>query len=103
MVAAGTLGREAQRITVAADLGAGSRTSTSPGWTHDSFRSTAFVSWENLLDDRTSTLSHEYGHAWSLYYAYVVQQVPAMSSYLRRAASPATRGSTAPTAGTPTR
>ena len=29
------------------------------------------------------TLFHEYGHAWSLYNAYLVQQDPALTAYLR--------------------
>lgn len=39
-----------------------------------------YVNWLNLGDNG---LFHEYGHAWSLYHAYVVQQDPSLSSYLQ--------------------
>ena len=40
----------------------------------------AYISWLNLGDN---SLFHEYGHAWSLYNAYVVQQDPSLGSYLQ--------------------
>ena len=39
----------------------------------------AYISWLNLGDN---SLFHEYGHAWSLYHAYVVQQDGDLTSYL---------------------
>jgi SdrD B-like domain len=38
-----------------------------------------YVNWLNLGDNG---LFHEYGHAWSLYHAYIIQQDPSLSSYL---------------------
>jgi hypothetical protein len=40
----------------------------------------AYISWLNLGDN---SLFHEYGHAWSMYHAYVVQQDPSLTSYLQ--------------------
>lgn len=39
----------------------------------------AYISWLNLGDN---SLFHEYGHAWSMYHAYVVQQDPNLTGYL---------------------
>jgi hypothetical protein len=35
------------------------------------------------LDSADQTLSHEYGHAWSMYYAYLVQQDSTLTGYLQ--------------------
>ena len=40
----------------------------------------AYVSW---LDDGDNMLFHEYGHAWSLFYAYTRQQDTSLASYLQ--------------------
>lgn len=47
---------------------------------HD-YDAAAHVSYISWLDDGDRTLFHEYGHAWSLYYAYIVQQDPLMTDY----------------------
>lgn len=41
---------------------------------------TGYLSW---LDRADASLMHEYGHAWSLYHALIVQQDRGLESYLR--------------------
>jgi hypothetical protein len=47
-----------------------------------SYRALCYISYTGWLDERDVGLFHEYGHAWSLYHAYVVQQDPALTDYL---------------------
>ena len=83
----GLIGPEAQTVTVAFDWGAqGDNASMSisgtPGYYSD-FRATLAVSWTRWLTDADDTLFHEYGHAWSMYYAYLMQQSDQLDSYLK--------------------
>jgi len=41
------------------------------------------VAYDSWLDNGDEVLFHEYGHAWSLYYAYMVQQDSTFTSYLK--------------------
>ncbi|MDX6215223.1 MAG: hypothetical protein QOG99_807 [Frankiales bacterium] len=82
----GDVGPEAKDVTVRFDLTASSMTNTSVGatnGTYDSFNAISHVDYVSWLDGGDTTLVHEYGHAWSLYRAYLVQQDPAMTSYLK--------------------
>ena len=84
-LATGTLGAEAPSVTVRFDLSGTSTTSTSIGATlgrYDRFAAISSVSWLSWLDGGPTTLAHEYGHAWGMYRAYLVQQDPTLSSYL---------------------
>jgi hypothetical protein len=81
----GTIGREASSVSVLFDLGGSSTTTTSIGATngrYDSYAASSYVTYLSWLDNGDNTLSHEYGHAWSLYYAYLVQQDPTLSGYI---------------------
>jgi hypothetical protein len=53
----------------------------SNGGPYDQFTATSDVSYLSWLDG-DNELFHEYGHAWSLYFAYIVQQDPTMRAYL---------------------
>lgn len=83
----GLVQAEASRILVRFDWGATSDTATSVGraddGTYSGYRAAVNVSYLSWLDRGDETLSHEYGHAWSLYYAYEVRQDPSMASYLQ--------------------
>lgn len=82
---AGAVGAEAATTVVRFDLASSSTTSTSigsSGGRYTSFRATVGVTWLSWLDGGDTTLSHEYGHAWSLYRAHLVQQDPTLAGYL---------------------
>lgn len=83
----GLVGAEAPRTLVRFDFGATSDAATSVSQTADGryqgFQANLNVAWLSWLDRGDGTLSHEYGHAWSLYYSFEVQQDPSMASYLR--------------------
>ena len=53
----------------------------SPG-SYSNYRAICYVAWLSWLNMGDNSLFHEYGHAWSLYYAYVVQQDGTLGSYL---------------------
>ncbi|MDX6268319.1 MAG: SdrD B-like domain, partial [Frankiales bacterium] len=76
-LARGTLGAEAPSVVVRFDASSSSTTTASAGATnghYDSYSATSWVTYASWLDGGDDTLSHEYGHAWSLYRAYLVQQ-----------------------------
>jgi hypothetical protein len=79
------IGAEASHVTVRFDFAATGSTSTmaarSNGGPYDQFTATSDVSYLSWLDG-DNELFHEYGHAWSLYFAYIVQQDPTMRAYL---------------------
>ena len=84
-LAAGTVGAEAATTVVHFALSSSSTTAASLGATdgrYDRFSAYVYVSWLSWLDQGQDTLSHEYGHAWGLYRAYLVQQDPRLSGYL---------------------
>jgi hypothetical protein len=81
------LGPEASTVTIRFDLGAGMNV-TSTGvqqsdGVYSGFRATCYLNYESWLNDGDDALFHEYGHAWSQYYAYMVQQDGTFSSYIR--------------------
>ena len=81
----GTIGAEAARVVIRFGLGSGSTTSTSvaqENGLYTNFNAFVNVDYVTWLDGRDVTLSHEYGHAWSLYRAYVRQQDPTLKTYL---------------------
>lgn len=84
-VISGTVGAEAATTVVRFDLSSSSTTSASIGATagrYDRCAASVYVSWLSWLDGGPQTLSHEYGHAWGLYRAYLLQQDPKLSDYL---------------------
>ena len=86
-LAAARIGAEAPYTEVRFDLYGGSMTSASAaqsnGGPYERFKAVSYVSYITWLDSGDRTLTHEYGHAWSLYNAYIVQQDPALAAYLR--------------------
>jgi hypothetical protein len=84
-LATGTLGAEASTVRVMFDASGSSTTSSGASVSngrYTNYSSTVYVAWASWLDDHDRVLSHEYGHAWSLYYAYIVQQDPSLTGYL---------------------
>jgi hypothetical protein len=84
-VTAGSHGAEAPYVRVLFDASGSSTTSSSASnvngrWSD--YSSSVYVAWTSWLDEGDRVLSHEYGHAWSLYYAYIVQQDPSLAGYL---------------------
>ena len=81
------IGAEAQYTEVRFDLYGGSMTSASAaqsnGGPYERFKAVSYVGYLTWLDGGDRTLTHEYGHAWSLYNAYLVQQDPSLAGYLR--------------------
>lgn len=53
-----------------------------PGY-YSGFRASIDVPYLSWLDNEDHVLFHEYGHAWSLYHAYIVQQNTSFADYLR--------------------
>ena len=86
-LATGLLGAEAAATEIRFDLYAGSMTSSSAvqtnGGPYQAYTATCYVSYLSWLDSGDRTLTHEYGHAWSMYNAFVVQQDPSLASYLQ--------------------
>lgn len=50
---------------------------------YTSFSATCHISWNAWLDSPDYSLFHEYGHAWSLYHDYIVQQDGTFIGYLK--------------------
>jgi FlgD Ig-like domain/SdrD B-like domain len=86
-LSAARIGAEAPYTEVRFDLYSGSMTSASAaqsnGGPYADYSATSYVNYVSWLDEGDRTLTHEYGHAWSLYYAYIVQQDPSLGSYLQ--------------------
>lgn len=79
------VGPEARFTTLRFDFaptGSTSTTASSTGGVYTTYAATSDVSFVSWLDGDDG-LFHEYGHAWSLYYAYIVQQDPTLAAYLR--------------------
>lgn len=79
------IGPEARFTTIRFDFaptGSTSTTAASTGGAYTSYAATSNVSFVSWLDGDDG-LFHEYGHAWSLYNAYIVQQDPTLAAYLR--------------------
>ncbi len=78
------IGREASQVVIRFDLAStGSTSSMAIGTNgvYTSYHATVDLSYLSWLDG-DGELFHEYGHAWSLYYAHMAQQDPAMAAYL---------------------
>ena len=81
----GTVGPEAGTVTIRFDLAANSTTThsvTSSDGRYSNFSATVYVTYPSWLDHGDYILSHEYGHAWSMYHAYLTQQDPTLRGYL---------------------
>jgi hypothetical protein len=87
LVGGSLVGSEAGYATIRFDLGntpnvTDSTVTGAPGSfsNYHADISLAYISW---LDSGDQLLFHEYGHAWSLYYAYMRQQDTSLTSYLQ--------------------
>lgn len=85
-VALGLIGAEATSITIRFDLGPNS--STVAGWqgapgSYSSYSAICYDNYVSWLDSGDQGVSHEYGHAWSLYYDTIVRQEGTFASYLQ--------------------
>jgi hypothetical protein len=79
------VGPEAQFTTIRFDFTSTGSTSTmavQTGGIYTDYGATSNVTYISWLDG-DGELFHEFGHAWSLYNAYIVQQDPTLAAYLR--------------------
>jgi hypothetical protein len=82
----GLLGSEAATTLVRFDLDRTNHTSASWGGTagsYSGYKATVYSSFLTFSDDGAASLFHEYGHAWTLYYATIVQQDDTLAAYLK--------------------
>jgi len=85
-VMAGTVGIEAPRVEIRFGIGTATATGSSVAKVdgrYSGFGAICTVAYMTWLDAGDTALSHEYGHAWSLYHAYMTQQDPTFGSYLK--------------------
>ena len=81
-----TVGKEASAVTISVDETSNTFTTTvsvESGSTYTGYSAFVHINWDDYLGDLDNALFHEYGIAWHLYYAYMVQQDPTLSSYLQ--------------------
>lgn len=83
----GLVGPEAASVTIRFDFGDGGDTTTTgvsraADGRYENFGADVYASYLSWLDSGDAKLIHEYGHAWSLYHAYITQQDPTLASYL---------------------
>lgn len=85
-IAATLLGGETAVTTVKFDLDVTNHTTSSWSGTagsYNGYSSTVYASFRTWLDDKAASLTHEYGHAWSLYQAVIQRQDPDLAEYVR--------------------
>jgi len=78
------VGAEAGYVTIRFDFAQAGQTYSSSikrNGVYTDFRATSDVTWDGWLRG-DGELFHEYGHAWSRYYATMVQADPALTAYL---------------------
>jgi hypothetical protein len=84
LISGSLVGAEAAFTTIRFDFASTGSTSTS-AWqtagTYTDYNATSNVSYVSWLNG-DGELFHEYGHAWSLYNGYIVQQDPTLARYL---------------------
>jgi len=82
----GTVGSEAQHVKIRFDWSTSA--STVASWQESSggfssFRAVCYDTWISWLTQGDVGVSHEHGHAWSLYHDVIVQQEDDLARYLR--------------------
>jgi hypothetical protein len=86
-IAVAYLTGEAPRTTIRFDYGGTSVTSSGSGkdaqGVYTNYSAVSYVTYASWRDMGPVTLTHEYGHAWSLYHAYISQQDPSLTGYLK--------------------
>jgi len=78
------VGAETRFVTIRFDLTKNGSTSTmavGSNGIYTDYHATSNLTYLAWLDG-DGEIFHEYGHAWSLYYAYIVQQDPSLRAYL---------------------
>jgi SdrD B-like domain/FlgD Ig-like domain len=86
LMTGGLIGAEAAHTTVMFDFGDTNVTSMSASGSEgawETFAATSQTGYVTWLDKGDATLFHEYGHAWSLYFAHMVQQDSTLTAYLK--------------------
>ena len=81
----GLVGTEARFVSVRFDLNQSAQTAA--GWqgvpgSYSNYAAIVYAGYDFWLDGGDQGLSHEYGHAWSYYYARIVQQESGFAGYL---------------------
>jgi len=82
----GTVGSEAQHVKIRFDWSTSASTVASwqePSGGFSSFRAVCYDTWISWLTQGDVGVSHEHGHAWSLYHDVIVQQEDDLARYLR--------------------
>ena len=79
------VGVEGSRVTIRFDIGSDATATgvSEANGRYSGYSAASYVSYTSWLDGSDRTLFHEYGHAWSLYYAYEVQQDANLTGYLQ--------------------
>jgi hypothetical protein len=81
------LGAEAASIRVAFDLNGSATTAFAAGTDssgrYTTYSATSYMNYVSWLDTTDKVLFHEYGHAWSGYFAHLAQQDPTFGGYLQ--------------------
>ncbi|MGH2919323.1 MAG: SdrD B-like domain-containing protein [Solirubrobacteraceae bacterium] len=82
----GTVGPEARFVTIRFDFSP--YASTVAGWqgapgSYSNYAAICYDNYISWLNEGDVGVSHEYGHAWSLYYDTIVQQEGTLASYLK--------------------
>jgi hypothetical protein len=80
------VGAEASSVTLRFGYGNTNATATSVAQSngvYSGYHAISTVSYASWLNGGDQALFHEYGHAWSLYYAFMIQQDPNLSAYLK--------------------
>ena len=83
-LAAGFIGAEAPAVVVRFGYGSSSTTTVSVARldsVYVQYKAAVWVAYSSWFGGDW-TLSHEYGHAWSLFHAYLTQQDPSLAGYL---------------------
>jgi SdrD B-like protein/flagellar hook capping protein FlgD len=82
----GLVGQEASTVQILFDYSATSTCQASVSQTNNvytSYHATIYQNYVSWLDGYDQGVSHEYGHAWSLFHAYMTQQDPTLATYLQ--------------------
>ena len=87
IITGGLIGDEAKYTTARLDLGNVTVCYYGASQAYDgryiNYSATLNVAWSFWLSTGDTELFHEYGHAWSMYNAYIAQQDPTLNGYLK--------------------
>ena len=86
LLAGPLVGAEASSVTVRFDICSSGTTTYGARWVNSqwtNYSSVSCIAYDQWLNNGDTTLFHEYGHSWSMYYADMVQQDSTLSGYLQ--------------------